>query len=221
MPLTLTQIADALGAHPYFAVLDVASLRALARRTVARTFERGETILLEGEPAGPFYLVVRGRVRVYKSSADGRELVLVVAGPNSALNEVPALDGGTNPASVESLTRAELLAVPPGDFRRVVREHQAATMAVLASFAARLRQLTGMAEDLALRSVTERLAKLLLQQAELVGEMTQGEMAAAIGTVREVAARSLRALADEGLIRVERHRILIVDRQRLSRFARL
>ena len=221
MPLTKDQVVGLLRAHPFFSSMDAAVLGAVAARTSVRGFERGEVILLEANPAGPWCLVVRGRVKLTRSSADGRELVLAFVGPGRGFNEVPALDGGPNPATAEAMTRAELILMPANEFRQAVRGHPSVAWAVLAAFAGRLRQMTGLVEDLALRSVTERLAKLLLQQAELVGEMTQQEMAAALGTVREVAARSLHGLVQAGLIRMERHRILIVDREGLSRLAKI
>jgi CRP-like cAMP-binding protein len=221
MPLTRLQIADLLHAHSFLASLDTPALSAIAARATVRGFQRGETVLLEEDPSGPWCLVVRGRVKLTRSSADGRELTLAFCGPGQGFNEVAALDGGGNPVTAEALSRLEVILLPAGEFRQAVRNHPPVALAVLSAFAGRLRQMTGLVEDLALRTVTERLAKLLLQQAEMVGEMTQQEMAAALGTVREVVARSLHGLAETGIIRIERHRIVIEDRDGLARLARV
>jgi CRP/FNR family transcriptional regulator, cyclic AMP receptor protein len=219
--LTRGQVTDLIRGHPFFASLDAGAAASLAARASIRSVERGEIVLLEAEPAGPWCLVARGRIKLTRSSADGRELVLAFVGPGKAFNEVPALDGGPNPATAEAMTRAELVLLPASELRQAVRAHPSVTWAVVGALAGRLRQMTGLVEDLALRSVAERLAKLLLHQAEAVGEMTQSEMAAALGTVREVVARSLHALAEAGLIRIERHRILIADREALAQLAKV
>lgn len=131
------------------------------------------------------------------------------------------MDGGPNPASAEALTDAVIYVIARADFLRILERHPQASRAVLASFALRLRQMVELASDLSLRTVPQRLAKLLLEQAHIAGQLTQHEMAASLGTVREVVGRALRTLGDEGLIRIDGHRIVITDREGLQRRAGL
>lgn len=218
-------IAETLHKSPFFSGLGEDELAEVASRVHERTFRRGEVILLEGEAPQAVYFIVHGQVRIYRLSPDGREQVLKRLGPGEAFNLVPVLNGGHNPSSAMAWTDVTVYAIERGYFVQIVRQHPAVAMAVLADLAARLRYMTALVEDLSLRTVGARLAKLLLTQA--VGEeaaprrMTQQEMAAQLGTVREVVGRALAELEREGLIRMERHRIVIVNRADLATKAML
>jgi CRP/FNR family cyclic AMP-dependent transcriptional regulator len=190
-----------------------------------RTFRRGEMIVLEGEDPEAVYFIIHGQVRIYRLSPDGREQVLKRLGPGEAFNLVPVLNGGPNPSSAMAWTDVTVYTIERGHFMRTVRQHPAVAMAVLADLAAKLRHMTALVEDLSLRTVGARLAKLLLAQAAEEGaaprRMTQQEMAAQLGTVREVVGRTLSELEREGLTRMERHRIVIVNRAGLEAKAML
>lgn len=221
----MTVIAEILHKSPFFSALDEDELAEVASRVQERTFRRGEVILLEGEVPRAVYFIVHGQVRIYRLSPEGREQVLKRLGPGEAFNFVPVLDGSANPSSAMAWTDVTVYAIERGHFLQMVREHPALAAAILADFAAKLRHLTALAEDLSLRTVGARLAKLLLTQAAeeeaFPRRMTQQEMAAQLGTVREVVGRALTELEREGLIRVERHRIVIVDRAGLEAKAML
>jgi CRP/FNR family cyclic AMP-dependent transcriptional regulator len=210
---------------PFFSKLGQDELAEVASRVQERTFGRGEVILLEGEAPRAVYFIVHGQVRIYRLSPEGREQVLKRLGPGEAFNLVPVLDGGPNPSSAMAWTDVTVYAVERGHFVQMVREHPALAVAVLTDFAAKLRHMTALVEDLSLRTVGARLAKLLLTQAAegdaAPRRMTQQEMAAQLGTVREVVGRALAELEREGLIRMERHRIVIVDRSGLEAKAML
>jgi CRP-like cAMP-binding protein len=221
----VTVIAEILRKWPFFSELGQDELAEVASRFHERTFRRGEVILLEGEEPQAVYFVVHGQVRIYRLSPEGREQVLKRLGPGGAFNFVPVLDGGLNPSSAVAWTDVVVYAIERGHFVQMVREHPALAMAILIDFAAKLRHMTALAEDLSLRTVGARLAKLLLTQAAekeaVPRRMTQQEMAAQLGTVREVVGRTLAELEREGLIRKERHRIVIVDRSGLEAKAML
>lgn len=211
------ETADFLRSLPYFHALPLPALTELAVRTRRRTYARGELVVLEGEPAEAAYLVADGQVRVYKLSAEGREQVLGRAGPGQALNLVPVFDGRPNPASAEAVNAATVLALPRQDLLAALRRHPAVAEALLADLAAQLRHLTALVADLSFRTVRGRLARYLLQQAGQQGRrLTQAEMAAELGTVRDVIGRTLADLQAEGLISVERHRIVIHNRAALE-----
>jgi len=160
--------------------------------------------------------VARGWVKVYKVSLEGREQVLTRLRPGQSLYLAPAFDGGPHPASAEALTEVILYALRREDFLWIVRHHPQVALTALQDLSAKLRHLTELVEDLSLRTVEGRLAKLLLKLAAegdvSPRRMTQQEMAAQLGTVREVVGRTLVELGRDGLISKERHRIVIVDR---------
>lgn len=218
-------IAEILRKLPFFSEFSEDELAEMVSRAHERTFRRGEVILLEGEAPQAVYFIVHGQVRIYRLSPEGREQVLKRLGPGEAFNLVPVLDGGPNPSSAMAWTDVTVYVIERSHFVQIVREHPAVAMAILTDFAAKLRHMTALVEDLSLRTVGARLAKLLLTQAA-EGEaaprrMTQQEMAAQLGTVREVVGRALAELEREGLIRMERHRIVIVDRSGLESKAML
>jgi len=221
----VTVIAEFLRKLPFFSELDADELAKVAAPVHERTFRRGEVILLEGEAPQAVYIIVRGQVRIYRLSPEGREQVLKRLGPGEAFNLVPVLDGRPNPSSAMAWTDVTAYTIERGHFLHLVREHPALAGAALGSFAARLRHMTALVEDLSLRTVGARLAKLLLTQAaeekEIPRRMTQQEMAAQLGTVREVVGRTLAELEREELIHLERHRIIIVDRTSLEAKAML
>lgn len=209
---------------PYFARLPEPVLAALAAACVERRFDRGQVIFLEGEVCAGLYIVGSGEVKIFKLSPQGREQILHRMGPGDTFNDVAVLDGGPNPASAAALTDASLWVITRGEMQRLTQVHPALAWALIESIARRARHLVAMVEDLSLRSVKSRLARLLLNEVERAaktGELdrsqmvTQAEMAARLGTVREMIGRALRELADEGLIEFDRHRIVILDRDAL------
>lgn len=192
---------------------------------IRRVFEAGAIIFLEGEPTSGLFLIAQGKVRIFKVSSEGKEQGLHLLGPGDVFNDVAALDGGPNPASAMALEPAVVWVLPREQLMRAVESSPELARAIIEHLAARARYLVTKVEDLSFRSVTARLARLLLEQASLSGTenqltrqrwMTQAEMAAQLGTAREVVGRSLRELESEGLIGVERHRILILDREGLE-----
>jgi CRP/FNR family transcriptional regulator len=219
---------DLLRRVPYFSGLSDELLAALAAVAIERRYARGEMIFLEGESCTALNVVARGEVKIFKVSPQGREQVLHQTGPGGTFNDVAALDGGPNPASAAATLDTVLLCIPRAELRRLTQAYPTLAWALIESLARRARHLVGMVEDLSLRSVKARLAKLLLAEAERAatltelnrGQMvTQAEMAARLGTVREMVGRALRELADERLISLDRHRIVIADRERLAMVA--
>lgn len=211
---------DALRGIALLRGLSEGALARLAHVAVRRTYRPGEIILVEGEPCEAAYFLAEGIVRVFRLSAGGREQVLVRLGPGQAFNTVPPFRAqGTNHATVEAVTRVVAYAVPAAEFRRITGECPDLALAILRDFADRLHHLTNLVEDLSLRTVRGRLARFLLEQAE-TGQVprrwTQEEMASSLGTVRDVVGRTLRAFADAGLIRMDRHRIVLLDREGLE-----
>ncbi len=210
---------------PYFRGLSDPELERIRPLVHERGYQRGEMVILEGEPCEAIYFVKEGRVKVFKTSPEGREQVLRIMKPGDTFNEVPVFDGGPNPASVETLDPVALYVLSSRDLQRLMSEVPAISRNVIRILAARLRHLVELVEDLSFRHVTGRVAKILLQHAHDAtaqnggGRLTQQQMATMAGTAREMVGRALKGLEQAGAIRVERGRIVIVDKGALERLA--
>jgi len=205
---------------PLFSGLSDPALVLVEHAAVRRVYGAGEIIILEGAPCRAAYFLVSGKVGVFRSSPMGREQVLVRLGPGQGFNTVPLFQSsGRNHASVKALTSVEVLCIPSDAFRRLVGECAEVALALLGDFAERLDHLTELVEDLSLRSVRGRVARFLLEHAEddsVTERWTQEEIASQIGTVRDMVGRALRSFADTGLLRIDRHQIVLVDRNGLE-----
>lgn len=208
----------ALQAEPYFKSLDDAELKNLARTLIERAYAKDEVIFLEGEPCQGLYIVREGSVKVFKLSPEGREQVLTSVQAGGSFNEVAVFDGGPNPANVAALHGAKIWILPRSAIVDLICRRPDVALAIIQNLGARLRHLVGLVEDLSLRQVSSRLAKLLLEiSAGQSPPSTQQEMAARLGTVREIVGRSLKQLEARGLIRIEHGKISVVDRAGLER----
>ena len=205
---------------PYFPGLSPAELDFIRKLVFEKTAARGEVILIEGEPAETLYFVASGAVKVFKTSAEGKEQILNIVRPGESFNDVPIFDGGLNPASAQAMGPVVLYGIRKNDLKVILRDHPQVAMNIIKVLAERVRQLVSLVEDLSFRHVIGRVAKILLEQAgDGTGSkprLTQQEMAVMAGTAREVVGRSLKALEEGGAIRLERHRIVITDRAALK-----
>lgn len=209
---------DDLRAIPLLASLDEPTLRDTARRAQLCAFRPGQHILLEGEEPPGLFFVLRGRVRLSRTAPDGREQVLAMVGPGEHFDPVPLFDGGPNPTTARAMSPVACLLLPREDLVALIRRHPDLALATLSAMAGQLRELVTLVEDLAFRSVRARLARLLLAEAaEGAAELTHQELAERAGTVREIAGRALRRLAEEGLVRLERGRVIVLDQAGLAR----
>ena len=229
----MTAMPDVLRQVPYFAELDATLLKELAGQVRERKYKPGEVVLLEGGPCEGLYFVVSGRVKVFKISGEGKEQVLRILGPGRTFNDVPVFDGGPNPGSIAALELSAIGHVPKGATLALVQRHPQVAMAVIRLLASRLRALTLLVEDLSLRGVVARVAKLLLDctrghQTLVEGasgtggacaRVTQQQIAAMTGSVREVVQRALKALEKDGSIRMERARVVVLDVKALERWS--
>ncbi|WP_428687080.1 Crp/Fnr family transcriptional regulator, partial [Roseibium sp.] len=154
-------LVESLSQVPYFSACDDAALAEVAAVTQLRTVRAGEQIVTEGETCRGLYVVIEGRAKVVKVSAEGREQVLLILGPGRTFNDVPVFDGGTNPGNVEALEDGTVALVPGAAMRRLMERHPIIAAAALRVLASRLRTMTLMVESLAFRDVTARVAGLI------------------------------------------------------------
>jgi CRP/FNR family transcriptional regulator len=213
---------------PLFATLSEAEMRALRARVTSRRFQKGELLFNEGDPCTGLFLVARGKVRIFKLSPSGREQVLAVEAPGSSFAELPVFDGGNYPASASALEDVEVLFISRKDFQGFCREHPDVALKVIAVVGARLRRLVGIIEDLSFTTVRQRLIAVILRMAQTSGtptkegiqvELTRShqDLAAELGTVRELVSRNLSRLQAEGFLDVDGRRILVKDLAGLKR----
>lgn len=202
-----------------------AAMQKLVESAVRRSVDAGTILFVEGEPVRGFYLIEAGHVKISRHSQDGREHILLVLGEGDSFNEVAALDGGPNPATATAHSDAVVYCILRDELRKIVYENPDLAWAMIESISRRARHLVGMVQDLSMRSVKGRLANLLLDQAEaneadaVPRMLTQEEMASRLGTVREMVGRALRSLASDGIIEFDRHRIVVLDVERLRKEA--
>ena len=214
---------DFLKSIPYFSGLGRAELDSVKGFFFEKMAERGEMILLEGEPGEVLYFVASGVVKVFRTSADGKEQILQLIRPGESFNEVPIFDSGPNPASAQAMGTVVLYGVSKDNLEAVLRSYPQVALEVNRVLAGRVRHLVSLVEDLSFRHVTGRVAKILLEYAgDGTGSrprLTQREIAAMAGTAREMVGRSLKTLEDEGAIILEHRRIVITDKEALSGIA--
>jgi CRP/FNR family transcriptional regulator len=221
--------ADVLARVAYFRALPAAERRQLAARCVARVLRPGQLLFEEGQPCHGLFIIAEGRIEVRQTSLRGREQVFHGEGPGATLGEGPLFDRGGYIASAVATAPTRVLFLRRADVLDLCRRRPAVALAILEALARRVRHFAGIVSDLAFRPVPERLARYLGEAAAsppLVAgtvldlKLTQAQLAARLGTVRELVARGLAHLEEAGIIARKRGRIAIRDPARLAALAR-
>lgn len=207
----------------YFSGLPLTELALLKNFIFVKTADKGEIVLFEGEPAEVLYFVVSGVVKVFKTSADGKEQTLYFIRPDESFNDVSVLVSGRNMASAGALVPAVLYGIRKDDLEAVIRDYPQVARNVIRVLSQKVERLVSLVEDLSFRHVAGRVAKILLEYTgDGVGQkprLTQQEMAAIAGTAREMIGRALKVMEEEGTVRLERQRIVIMDKEALKEMA--
>jgi CRP/FNR family transcriptional regulator len=205
---------------PIFSGLSEQEFAFLTPRLRQRKFQAGELIFGEGDTCGGLYVIQTGNVRIFKSSAGGREQVLAIEGPGNSIAELPVFDGGNYPASAQALTNCVLFFFSRQDFHALCLQYPQVALKVLKIVGGRLRGWVGIIEELSFTTVRHRLIALLVRLGKAEGTrhgdaitvtlpMNNSELAAQIGTVRELVSRNLSRLQAEGLIVVDSRKLEI------------
>jgi CRP/FNR family transcriptional regulator len=225
-------VRDLLEQVPYFAGLSKDAMAGVARAVRDRKIAPGAQILVEGEPCDGLYFVVSGQVRLVKTSTEGRDHVLRVLGPGATFNDIAVFDGGPNSDSAIAVGETAVALVPKATVLALVDRHPEVARAALKLLSSRQRSFGRVIEDLALRDVTARVARLLLgcvgrhehiveHADEACSHITHQEIATMVGSVREVVQRALKQLERDGAIAVERSRIKVHDLGKLEGWAQI
>lgn len=213
---------ETLRACRYFQDVNDTILGEISQGMQLCCYESGEAVFWEGEASKGLYIIEKGSVKLFKSSLQGRELVLQVFGQGESFNEVPVFDRETNPVNVAVLEDSLVWIVDAEAIRACLDKYPDVAKAIVLNLSKNLRMLVEKVEELSFFQVTNRLARLLarLPDEQLMGRtdirLTRDELAARLGTVREVVVRSLRELERSGAIQVSRTKIEIVDEARLQ-----
>lgn len=220
----LKQFIQQLRAISFFEELDEPTLQELARGARWREYDVGEVVVLEGEAGSGLYYQQYGWLKVVKISPAGREQILRFLEPGETFNEVGVFTNQPNPATAIALEPTGVWSIQREAIMRLFRERPDFAQQVIARMADRLLHLVSLVTDLSLRTVTGRLARLLLEDAsdDVLHRprwYTQAELAARLGTVPDVIQRALRSLESDGFIGVDRHQIRILDRTALAEIA--
>jgi CRP/FNR family transcriptional regulator len=210
-----------------FRSLSDEELTAIGRLMTTCDLTAGQVVFSEGEPCEGLYVVERGGVKIFKTSASGREQVLTVERAGSVVAELPVFDEGPYPASCQAVENSRLLFLSRDDFRSICLETPTLALKVLKAVGGRLRRLVALIEELSFTTVRQRLAASLVRRAETEGVRSDRglcmtlpanhEIGAEIGTVRELVSRNLSRFQAEGLIRMDGKDVCVLDLEGLRR----
>jgi CRP/FNR family transcriptional regulator len=214
---------DFLKGVPYFKGLSTSELESVGKLMVERKFEKGDMLIMEDETIESLFFVVSGVLKTFKTSVEGKEQILTILRPGDSFNDVPVFDNEPSPVSIQALSPAVLYELRKEVIAEMIHKNPNIALTVITILAGQVRHLMSLVEDLSFRNVVGRVAKILLEN---VGDgtrspqkLTQQEMAAMAGTVREVVGRSLKAMEDSGIIKLNRNRIVINNKEALKEMA--
>jgi len=204
---------------PFLRELNSSEREAVKPLFFDKALRRGEMAFLEGEPADTLYVLITGVVKIFKTSANGKEQIISISTPHEVLNDTSIFDGGPNPVSAQAMSSITLYGIKKDKLELMLKQYPKITLSIIKILSERTRRLLALIEDLSFKHVIGRVGKILLEHTgDNSGKqrLTQQEMAAIAGTAREVVARSLKTLEERGVVKIDRHRILITDKQALE-----
>lgn len=224
--MSVEELQTFLAGTDLFEDLPAEQLDAVARIAKLQTYTKGDPIFFEGDRCPGFFVVKSGRVKVYKTSPDGKEQILHWFAAGDRFAEVPAFDGGCYPASAAALEATELLLFPNEALLELLQAQPTLAFNLLAALARHLRRFAQLIDTLSLKEVPSRLAGYLLRLsdrndgADLVElDLSKGQLAAFLGTIPETLSRTFAKLSQRQILELEGNRVKLCDRDRLQRLA--
>jgi CRP-like cAMP-binding protein len=222
----MKDILNIISAIPLFNGLPADQLNAIRHIALEKQFSKGQTIFSEGDETKGFFVVVTGRVKVYKVSSEGKEQILHIFEAGQSFGEVTVFTGRQLPANAEALAKSRLLFFPRSAFVNLVSNNPFLALNMLAIMSKKLRQFAAQIENLSLKEIPARLASYLIylaneqQTAAAVNlNVSKGQLASLLGTIPETLSRIFAKLSAQQLIRVEGSRIWLLNRQGLEDLA--
>ena len=222
---------DVLRQAPLFGALDDEAAVALRSSMTEVRLRRGEVLFHEGDSGDKLYLVTDGKIKLGRTSSDGRENLLAILGPSQMFGELSLFDPGPRSATVTAVTETTLLSLAHDDLMRWLEGRPAVALGLLSQIASRLRKANDVNADLVFSDVPGRVAKALLDLADRFGrtaddgvhvhhDLTQEELAQLVGASRETVNKALADFASRGWLRLEARSVVLMDVERLKRRAR-
>lgn len=220
----MTVTTEAISKLRYFAGVEQRQLEVIAPLFSQKVFMKGQPILAEGDRDETLHFVNSGVVKVFKTSPEGKEQIVKIVRPGESFNDVTVFSYGTCPYGAEALGNPTVIyLIYKANLMPFIEKDSRIARNALEIMAEQERVLLTLVEDLSFKNVVGRVAKILLENMEPLPDglpkLTQYEMAAMAGTAREVVGRSLKGLEDLGAIRLEKHKIVIIDKGQLNRLA--
>jgi len=223
----MKSLEESLRKSPLFAGLSPQDIRDIESLAVVKEYNKGETLFSEGDPARHFYILVSGKVKLYKISAEGKQHILHLISPGGDFAIAAVYVKKFYPANAEAMEQSRVLAFRGEDFLYLIGRKPKLAMNIIISLSGFLHSFAQMVEDLALKEVSARLARYLLNLAAAGGRQTSAgieitldirktQLAARLGTVSETLSRTLGKMKRNGLIKMSKNRIIILDRDALE-----
>jgi CRP/FNR family transcriptional regulator len=221
--------AELLRSVPLFSALEQGELERFSLVAVPRNFPAATRVFHEGDHSDACYIVRTGSFRVTREHSDGRAITLATLGPGDIFGELAMLDGEVRSASVEALSDGELLALPAGEVRALLRRHPEITVKLIAALVRRLRAANERISRQSFQTVPSRVAGVLSQLVaeetprdgdggEVTIRMNQADLAQLAGTSRESVSRFLADLERAGIVRPGRGRVTVLAPAKLSNY---
>lgn len=222
---------ETLRSVPLFSELDILQLRKISAISRIEQFRKNQHIFLENDSYRGFYIVLKGNVKVYRISSDGKEYILHLRKPPQLFADVPLFEeGGNYPANAQALEDSLLLFIPKEEFKELIRKNPSIALKMLAGFAKRMRQMTKKMEEISTKEVSNRLAGFILEEIEKNGSaklkepflrltISKATVAAYLGTITETLSRTFKKFQDENIIVVNGKKIFVKDLKKLKQLA--
>ncbi len=223
-------MTDPIKINPLFSGLDEEGLLRIKEISGRREIKKGESLFSQGEEAQGFYLVLQGRIKIYRLSPQGKEYVLRIVGPGETLAEAAVFSGKTYPASADSLEDSRLYYFRKSDFVHLIRQDPQLALNMISGLSLLLRNLAQQVEDLSLHEVSSRLARYLLDQADKKNiplidgvqiplEVKKNLLASRLGTIGETLSRTLAKMKQRGLLEIKKDAVIIQNLELLKEVA--
>ncbi len=220
---------DTIKQIPLFSELTTDELRKFTQISQLKKFSKKDVIFSEGTPYLGFYILLKGAVRIFKLTSDGRDITLQIVEPFNLVAEIPLFDGKTYDSSCEAIEDSVLLFIPREKFLQLFVKNPKISLKILQGFAKRLKELIQQIETLTSKDVPQRLATYLIDEyekqqcgkgrKEIILNISRSALASYLGTVIETLSRALRKLQDDGLIEVRGRKVVILNLEKLKELA--
>ncbi|RJQ43701.1 MAG: Crp/Fnr family transcriptional regulator [Nitrospiraceae bacterium] len=223
---TVSPIITELRTLPCLSALKEEELYSLGGHSHTKKFQKNDTLFLEDDPVHSLFVVKTGRIKLFKTSFNGKELIIKIMRPDEYFCCAPVYCDKVHPVSAAALEDSEILVIPVKDFKAMLNSSVSETgLRIISGLCSRIKYLSGLLEDISFKDVEHRILMLLLRLAEekapeadiVLLTITHQDIAAMTGTVRVVVSRTMSKLKKEKIIVDSTIKGFTLDKARLSR----